>query len=76
MKPKRIFLAIIAILLIIILVQNTRVINIHILFWTISMSQIILLFIVSLIAFLIGYFSHLLFSKKKRQNNSNNREIS
>lgn len=76
MKPKRIFLAIIAILLIIILVQNTRVINIHILFWTISMSQIILLFIVSLIAFLIGYFAHLLFSKKQRQNNSSNREIS
>ena len=67
MKPRQIFVLIVTLLLVIILLQNTAVININILFWQISMSQIILLFIVSIFSFLIGFFTHLIISKQKNQ---------
>lgn len=69
MKSKNIFILVIALLLIIILLQNTQVINFHILFWTISMSQIILLFIIIILSFSIGYLSHYLIKKHKNHKN-------
>ena len=48
----------------VILIQNTQVMKINILFWSISMSQIILLIIIVLISFLLGYLTHTLHSKK------------
>jgi uncharacterized integral membrane protein len=65
MKPKNVIILISALIFIIILLQNTQVINFNFLFWTISMSQIILLFIVIVLSFLMGYFSHMLKNKNK-----------
>lgn len=65
MKPKQIIILILAILLMIILFQNTQVINFHILFWTISMSQIILLLLVIFLSFSLGYFTHYLVKRGK-----------
>lgn len=48
----------------IVLIQNTQVMNIYILFWSISMSQIILLLLIVLISFFLGYLTHTLLSKK------------
>ena len=65
MKPKQIFVLIIAGLLLIILLQNVQVVDFHILFWTLSMSQIILMLIVIILSFVLGYFSHYLTGRRK-----------
>ncbi|MCF7885798.1 MAG: LapA family protein [Candidatus Marinimicrobia bacterium] len=65
MKTRQIFIVIISLLLLIILLQNTQVVNFHLLFWKISMSQIILLFLVSIISFIIGYFTHMIINKRR-----------
>jgi uncharacterized integral membrane protein len=65
MKPKQVVIFVIAALLLIILLQNTQVINFHILFWKISMSQIILMLIIIILSFALGYFSHYLIGRRK-----------
>jgi len=56
MKPKNIVFTICGILLLIILLQNTQVVVIRFLFWQLSMSRIILLPLIILIGFMIGFF--------------------
>lgn len=56
MKPKNIALASLGILLIIILIQNTQVASVRFLFWELSMSRIILLPLIMIIGFIIGFF--------------------
>lgn len=50
---------------IIILLQNTQVINFRILFWKISMSQVILLFLMFLLGIITGYIPGYLRAKNK-----------
>ncbi len=57
MKPKVVVILILLILFLIILVQNTHVVDLNLLFWTISMSQIILIAFVLLGGFVIGYLT-------------------
>ena len=70
MKPKKISILITSLFLIIILIQNTRVVNLNILFWKISMSQVVLLFLISII-FIIGYFTRLVKGKHKTSKSIN-----
>ena len=56
MKPKVIGVLIIGVLFLIVLLQNTQVVSMRLLFWEISMSRIILLPLVVLIGFVIGFF--------------------
>jgi len=56
MKPKVIGVLILGALFFIILLQNTQVVSLRLLFWKISMSQIILFPLVILIGFIIGFF--------------------
>ncbi len=63
MKPKVIVLLVLAVLFLIILAQNTHVITLNLLFWTISMSQIILIAFVLLGGFVIGYLTSRLTGK-------------
>ncbi|MGE0268128.1 MAG: lipopolysaccharide assembly protein LapA domain-containing protein [Candidatus Omnitrophota bacterium] len=56
MKPKVVFIGILAILAGIILLQNTQVVTFHVLFWKISMSCIIFFAIVLAVGFAAGYF--------------------
>ncbi|MFH1458726.1 MAG: LapA family protein [Candidatus Omnitrophota bacterium] len=44
------------ILLFVVLLQNTQVVSVRFLFWKVSMSRIILLPLVTLIGFIIGFF--------------------
>ena len=53
-KPKFIIIAILAILFIIILLQNMQVVILRLFFWEISASQIILIPIIMIIGFGIG----------------------
>jgi len=55
MKPKIIVLLVLAVLFIIILIQNTYVVTIRLFFWKIGMSQIILIPLTMLIGLVIGY---------------------
>ena len=56
MKPKNIALICLGILLLVVLLQNTQVVSIRFLFWKLSMSRIILLPLIMLIGFIIGFF--------------------
>ncbi len=56
MKPKVIFALVLAGLFLILLLQNTQVVSVRLFFWTISMSRIILLPLMILMGFIIGFF--------------------
>jgi uncharacterized integral membrane protein len=55
MKPMTIVILILVALFVIILVQNTQVVTLRLLFWKLGMSQIILVPLTMLIGFIIGY---------------------
>ncbi|HLF18362.1 MAG TPA: LapA family protein [Candidatus Omnitrophota bacterium] len=54
-KTKGVFIGIILMLPIILLLQNTQVVTVRFLFWQISMSQIILIPLVLVIGFVVGF---------------------
>jgi uncharacterized integral membrane protein len=58
MKLKQAAILFLVIVLVIIVVQNSDVADVHLLFWKVSMSMIILIFSIALIGFVIGYLSH------------------
>ena len=55
MKPKIIVSLVLAVLFLIILIQNTNVITLRLFFWKIGMSQIILIPLTMVIGLVIGY---------------------
>jgi uncharacterized integral membrane protein len=55
MKPMTIVILVLVALFVIILVQNTQVVTLRLLFWKLGMSQIILVPLTMLIGFIIGY---------------------
>ncbi len=65
MKAKVVVILVLAVLFLIILAQNTHVTTLHLLFWTVSMSQIIFAGFVLLGGFVIGYLASVL-TKKNR----------
>ncbi len=66
MKPKMLIILILAILLTVIIIQNSNAADVHLLFWKISMSMIILIFFAALIGFVIGYLTHHFIMERKR----------
>ena len=66
MKPKMFAILILAILLLVIVIQNSNSADVHLLFWKISMSMIILIFFVALIGFTLGYLAHHFIVERKR----------
>ncbi|MBD3225481.1 MAG: DUF1049 domain-containing protein [Caldithrix sp.] len=65
MAPKRIIIIILGILFLTILLQNTQVVTLNLLFWQIGMSRIIFIPLVLLIGIIIGF---ILGSMRKKQN--------
>ncbi|MCX6641033.1 MAG: LapA family protein [bacterium] len=55
MKPKWIALIALAILILVIISQNTQVVEIRLLFWALRMSQIVLVPLVLAVGFAAGY---------------------
>jgi len=55
MKPKIIFVLVLFVLFVIILIQNTQVVTYRLFFWKISISQVILVPLIMLIGFVIGF---------------------
>ena len=56
MKPKVIFILVVVVLFLIILIQNTQVVTLRLFFWEAAMSQIILIPLIMIIGFVVGYF--------------------
>lgn len=57
MKPKLILALALAALLVIVVAQNASVVTYRFLFWTMSMSQVILFPLAVLLGFLLGYLA-------------------
>lgn len=57
MKPKTIILLILLLLCLVILIQNTEVVTLQVFFWQIAMSRILLIPVLLLIGFVIGYLA-------------------
>ncbi len=55
MKPKVVAALILAALLVLVVAQNASVVTYRFLFWTMSMSQVILFPFAALLGFLLGY---------------------
>jgi uncharacterized integral membrane protein len=68
MKPKKIAILVLAVLLAVVIFQNSRVAVVQLLFWKITMSMIVLIFMVALIGFVIGWLTrhHVAESKRDR----------
>lgn len=64
MKPKVIVSLVLGIVILIVIIQNVRDVPTDILFWTISLPHIFLLFIVFIIGILVGMMLPGLMSKK------------
>ena len=75
MKPKLITGLILAVLLIIILFQNTHDTILRIYFWEISLPQIILILLLLIIGFLGGFVTAKLMGKKKNIKKSQAQKI-
>ena len=57
MKPKTIIILILLILCLVILIQNTEVVTLQVFLWSITMSRILLIPILIVIGFVIGYLA-------------------
>jgi uncharacterized integral membrane protein len=55
MKPKIIACLVLAILLLIVLIQNTQIVTLRLFFWKIGMAQILLILLTMMIGFVVGY---------------------
>ncbi|MCK4941782.1 DUF1049 domain-containing protein [candidate division WOR-3 bacterium] len=55
MKAKTIFIIVLAIIALVLIVQNTRVAPLQLLFWQIWMSQIVLVVLMLAIGFVLGF---------------------
>ena len=69
MKPKLIIGAILAGLALVFIVQNTTVMDLRFLFWTLSMSRALLMFLILAVGMILGWLLHGSF--KRRTNRSN-----
>ena len=54
-NPKLITVVVVAVLFLIFLMQNTQVVTLRLYFWKIAISQVVLILLVMLIGFVIGY---------------------
>lgn len=64
--------AILILLVLVFLVQNTEVVKVNFLLWDISMSRAVLLFFSLLLGFIIGWFLNSFLSYRKNKNDLKN----
>lgn len=67
MKAKLITLLIVLVLALIVLVQNTHVVSFRLLFWSVDMSMVVLVLLMLLIGFVLGFVVAKLTGRKKRE---------
>jgi uncharacterized integral membrane protein len=67
MKAKWIALLVVVVLALIILVQNTHVVAFRLLFWAVEMSLVVLVLLMLVIGFVLGFIVAKLMGRKKHQ---------
>ncbi len=67
MNTKQVIIAIIVLLALILLLQNTQVVTINLFFWQISMSRIILIPLIFVLGFIVGFMVDYHRQKKKSE---------
>ena len=65
MKPKAIIILVIALLVLVILAQNTQDVTLQFLFWSVTLPQFLCMAITVLLGFAAGYLVCLLSHRKK-----------
>ena len=55
MKPKTIIILVLIVLAVIIIIQNSEMVTLHLLFWKIMMNRIIFISFLLVVGFLIGF---------------------
>lgn len=66
MRPKTIIVLVLLVLFLVVLFQNTQVVTLRLLFWEISMSQILLTSFTLLIGFVSGYIVNKMFGSSRK----------
>jgi uncharacterized integral membrane protein len=66
MKPKVVVILILVALFLIILIQNTQIVTYRLYFWKISISQIILVPLVALFGFIVGFIVAKLAGRRRK----------
>jgi putative membrane protein len=66
-NPKFITAAVLVVLFLILLIQNTQAVSLKIYFWEMSMPQIILITVVLLIGFIAGYVVATMTGKSRKR---------
>ncbi|KPL19609.1 MAG: hypothetical protein AMJ92_02310 [candidate division Zixibacteria bacterium SM23_81] len=64
MKPKTVIIVLLLLLSLVILIQNTEVVTLRVLFWHVSMSRILLIPLLMIVGFAVGYLVAALRRKK------------
>ncbi len=67
MKPKTILAVMLGLVSIVIMLQNTQIVTLRLLFWTVSVSRILLLPLLVAVGFVIGYIVSLVTTKPKKE---------
>ncbi len=70
MKPKVIIGAILAVLAALFIMQNVAVMDLRFLFWTLSMSGALLMFLILAVGVILGWLLHSSFSRRKTRANA------
>ncbi len=65
MKPKMVIILVIAVLFLIVLVQNAHAVTLSLLFWKVSVSLFLLIFFSVIIGFALGYIACEVMKAKK-----------
>ena len=65
MNLRKIAILVVSILALIILIQNTQIVTFTLLFWTASMSKIVLIIIAMVLGFVLGFLLRPVILKKK-----------
>ena len=75
-KPKQILILLVFIIFLILLIQNIKVMELNILFWTLTISRVVLIIIVYLLGIITGLLIDKVFGKKRSQNDISKTEMS
>jgi uncharacterized integral membrane protein len=70
MKPKFIIGAILAVLAALFIMQNVAVMDLRFLFWTLSMSGALLMFLILAVGVILGWLLHGSFNRRKTHANA------